>query len=184
MRRVQLATALVALAVAGCPAAASALTISGGSPFQKATIQRLVEVKNRMPDPQDNLEVILAPCPGAAEDSGCTYPTDNSPVWVDPAQFSPFVLYHEMGHRYRFEVMTPRAQARFVAIMHYKAWTDDVEEQFADAYATCAMGLMPIRSHDADEVDENFPTGNQYEPTRRQQDRVCQLILSTAFTPA
>lgn len=120
--------------------------------------------------------VIVAVCPGDAESFGCTYAKEGSPIWITPGMLSRFALLHELGHRYQFDVMPADGLRRFESVMHLRQWTADTTEMFADAYASCALGWVPRRSANVDNVDPHFPTGYGYWPTRHQQDQVCDLI--------
>lgn len=162
-------------------AVAAALAVALVTPSaQTARVDALV-AQMRVPVVQAT-QVILAPCPEPTDtnDAGCTYPETGSPVWISPAQFTPFSLYHELGHRYRFDALSDGAEHRFVTIMRYRRWGPAIEERFADAYASCALGWKPHVADSPGDTDPRFPTGYSYWPTPSQQRQVCGMITRSA----
>lgn len=165
----------VALACAAMPAIARAdATVT---PTASPLTDRVDSILNEAYVPTINdPDVILSPCPYRGDTFGCTLAAKDSPVWITPSLLSPYALLHELGHRYQFDVMTASGLRRFAAIMRIRRWTGGTTELFADAYASCALGWEPRRRPNVDNVDDHFPTGEGYWPTRHQQDRVCDLI--------
>lgn len=86
--------------------------------------------------------ITLGTC--ATNPVGC-YDYPSRTVILDPAQITPYVLAHELGHAVYFERLTP-AERRELAV-------DDAEvreeEAWADTYAACVLGRGPrwMRTH-------------------------------------
>lgn len=134
------------------------------------------------------------PCPDARVGAvaGCTWP-GGTIVYVNPVppfgegdDYVRFTTWHELGHQFAVRVLGPGGLRKF-ARMTRRAHDlpgvprsrSDVGEQFADAYATCALGYRPHPDPwSADGADKlgNFPTGYGYEPSRHVQRVVCALI--------
>lgn len=128
-----------------------------------------------------NPQIIIAPCPGAPTADGCTYLTPTAPIYINPATGDPrFTLYHELGHRYWATILGTDGRHRFLTLTHHTTVTPQLLEEAADAYATCADRETPLPPPQTGnfEIDQNFPTGSGYNPTRREQRRVCALFAS------
>lgn len=92
----------------------------------------------------DNPRFIIEPCPddrAEATASGCTWMTDDAPIYVRPEYANDWtVVYHELGHRFDHEAMSPILRRAFVRARgrEYRAWTRIWQERFADSYSYCA----------------------------------------------
>jgi hypothetical protein len=128
--------------------------------------------------------VTLYPSGSCPFSESCAWPwehrisvTDDGSRWERRVQ-----LLHELGHVYDYQRMTDSTRATFVSIMrlgptgwwqrpqHSEPWDDGAPaEQFAQAYALCALA---VRRDDIQEWDSVYG----YWPTRQQHLRVCSLI--------
>lgn len=172
MRTAFLTFALVLIAAA--PARAGTVPISG-----PAWAQRAVD-RMRVPVPADQV-VLLEPCPGHPHMGACNLPTPDSPVYINPEGYLEsraamrIGLYNELGGRFWTLAMYPFAIEHFRRIVARPAVTAGAYggEVFEDAYADCALGLVPPLEFDhvSDWID-----GYGYQPTRRQHRRACRLI--------
>lgn len=134
---------------------------------------------SKMPLPPE-LRVISEPCPGTPDGipaefvGGCTFPLPEAPIYLRLAD--KWLLFHEIGHRFQYDVMSQGEVNRFGSIMHYKR-VDEMDERLADAYASCAFGeRAPARRS----ASAKFPTGNEYWPTGHEQRQVCGLLTRSA----
>jgi hypothetical protein len=127
-----------------------------------------------VPLPPEFPSVVFGPCPSFPRNEGCAdhergilYARSRETYW------------HELGHFYDWQVLSERQRARFRALTraprqlpwwNYSSDPDveSVAENFADAYAICALNYRP----------PGFWPG--YMPNRKLHSRVCEFIRSTA----
>ena len=138
MRRA-LAAALAAVAALAAPAAASDLV---GHATHLAQYQRWVNGA-AVPTPSGRIEIVEAPCPLIASARACTSPRAPR-IWMGP-QAGRHELLHELGHQFDYR-MAPWVRRRFLAMIGrpgagWMAAPASPSEQFANAYADCAMRL-------------------------------------------
>ena len=147
--------------------------------------QRAVD-RMRVPVAPDQT-LLLEPCPGWPQLAACNFPTPDSPVYIPRVYYTRVALYRELGGRFGTLAMTPGARLRFAVLIrrprdHWAMAASPtglwgLADVFEDAYADCALGLMPhrvtLQRPESDRwVDEN---GVYYLP-RRVHARVCALI--------
>lgn len=86
---------------------------------------------------------------------------------------------HEMGHVFDFKVVTEANRPELLKRLGFPAgtpWLGIVREWFADAYATCDLGLKPgVRW---------VATAYNYNPTARRHARMCAQIVAATKAPA
>lgn len=138
------------------------------------------------------IEVRLEACPNTSDAffssaSGCTW-RGATVVYVAPtgaAGADDWTAFHELGHLFAFRVLGVNEDSVAGGMRKFANLTKtsgqpraplDVHEQFADAYAACALGFAPTVSEWGDE-DSQFPTGRLYDPTPRAHRQVCALIV-------
>jgi hypothetical protein len=136
----------------------------------------------KVPTAATTVVVHQEPCPGAAG-SAC-YTADNIyESGVNVPLVGRFIFLHELGHAYDAHVLSAADRARFQRIMRLGgAWGAPSaggapSEQFADAYAHCALWHHP----------RNFIFAGRYlgyAPTPKQYRRVCAFIHSGLSTRA
>jgi hypothetical protein len=153
--------------------AAVAVTITGPTWAQPAVDAMRVPVVA-------NQTVVLAPCPGYENEAACNFVTSDSPIYInvsslDTAGSLRTVLYRELGGRFETVVMYPWAVEHFERIVRRPSLMHDQAEVFEDAYADCALGLMPQRPS-LQHTDSRWVDTFGYDPSRRQHARVCRLI--------
>ena len=162
-----LAIALIALVVAA--PAAGATRLSGSVGARLAQFQRWVDAA-RVPTPAGRVRVVPGGCPMIASARACTS-SWSSTIYMS-ADAGRHDLLHELGHRFDYR-MPQSARDAFRAILG-EAGDDwllsrpSPSEQFADAYATCAIS------------PRSLPTGFSsivgYAPTATQHRAACALI--------
>lgn len=171
------ALVLTLIALTAAPAAASADTTATAAQLTAAAHVPVVR----------DVAVLYEPCPDHPEYAGCTWP-GATVVYVDPpyGETDDFTAYHELGHQFAFRVLGPgglRKFARMTRHAHHqtpgpRSWLE-VGEQFADAYATCALDYVPhpdVWAADGTDSAGNFPTGYGYQPKPRTQRAVCAMV--------
>jgi hypothetical protein len=118
--------------------------------------------------------------------AGCTW-EGTQLVYINPGNTGyskRHVFYHEIGHQYDMRVLDETDRLNLRKVMGYPVswgWWDRlgggrgaIGEQFAEAYAWCAMGKWPAPEE---------PTGYGYHPTPEQHAATCAVILSTDDEP-
>lgn len=141
-----------------------------------------------VPVPPDVTVVYGAcPVPGYATVAGCTWKGSDDVYVMDAGDvWSP---YHELGHQFAFRVLGDSGQGPLVGTMGkfarmtrptepFPRVRSVVREEFADAYASCALRLRP--NGNPWRNGENFPTGYGYNPTPRIHRQVCDMIRRAA----
>lgn len=137
---------------------------------------------NNVAMPAVSVRVIDRDCPQYGDGSrvSCVYRAKPNRIFT--SQREPYVFLHELGHVYDFtKTMKPWQRRAFRVIMRYysRPWlsTDKMigaGERFADAYASCALGLVPLK----DGITETswIIGGYGYNTTVEQHRQVCKLI--------
>jgi hypothetical protein len=171
MRR--LAIALVVLTSLLCPAVASA---------------------RRVPIPVPAPKVIHQPCPKFETAGGCFEPADNT-IWIRP-DADRFALQHEYGHAFDATRLNDGERNRFLRYIRHvgSPWhvkdplevggisRDSPNEQFADAYANCALGNgVRHRSHGV--IEFRWESSTTYMPWMSLHKRVCAFLWRAARQP-
>jgi hypothetical protein len=180
-RHTLLATAVILVALALAPAAASAgarLVLADGSRAPER-FQRWADA-SAIPAPKRAVTLHVAACPGGTSwAGGCAMPQQRE-VYVLPHAAGPHVLFHELGHVFDAGTLTTgRRQAFQRLIARPGSWrgapeTDPPIEQFAEAYSLCAR-------HPTIAQREFAMYG--YSPTPRLHRRVCALIRRAGTAP-
>lgn len=87
--------------------------------------------------------VKAAACPLLLGDRTSCAPPGFDTVYIarqDTRAQTRFILYHELGHLFDFQVANHRLRQRFRRLVHRQGpWAGELPELFADAYATCAF---------------------------------------------
>lgn len=159
---------------------ADAVTINGPWWAQRA----VDEARAPVPDGQT---VLLQSCPGWPQLAACNFPTLDSPIYIPRLSYTRVALYRELGGRFGTLAMTPAARRRFAVLIHrphdHWAMTADgsdiwgLADVFEDAYADCALGLVPHRiTMQRPESDRWVNENGVYHPPARRHARVCALI--------
>lgn len=155
------------------PALAVTFTPGPGS-YVPAYYQRWAE-RSRVPTIPGPVELALGACPTERHAAGCTRP-ETRVIYLDPRlgdwRDRQLVLLHELGHRWDYEVLDRAGHSRFLAFVGRRPpWRQRGEnsphEEFADAYAECALGLRP---------DVGLWLFGPYQPTLREHRRVCAWL--------
>lgn len=174
MLRVLLLSALLAAALAG-DASALTVTFDGGQP---APALQAWLTASYAPADAGRVTVHRAPC-FDGQDRACTT-TPGDDVWLATTapQVLRMTLFHELGHRFDYRVMTDAARDAFRRLVHDpRPWhtaPNSPHEVFAAAYSACARhrtlhGELLNREYD-------------YNPSPRTHRRVCRLIWQTAVS--
>jgi len=118
--------------------------------------------------------VTLAACPAYLPDRWSCYDPSAATVYLEPSEAQPRkVLFHEEGHAFDALALKAGDRRRLLPLLGFSRrtpwdWTGDVHDEavpdppaelFADAYATCALG---VRVH--------------FYATRPTKPAVCRLI--------
>lgn len=98
-------------------------------------------------------------------------------VWIGAGRVDPFLLWHEMGHLFDAQRMTPLWRDWFTRVLrHPGPWLSSRAdgsatpgELFADAYAACALGFKLGPRH-------TWETGYGYYPTRYRYRQFCRAL--------
>lgn len=163
---------LAALAALACAPSADALTVVGRDGATAQPYQRWVD-RARVPTVPGTLLVSPAAEVCAPDVPGC-YPNGVRREVGVSEDLTRVEFLHELGHDYDLQVEREGMRGAFMWLIGVAPWytgnwhpTDGTDaspnEQFADAYAACALGLR------ASPWDE-------YHPTRAAHRRVCELI--------
>jgi hypothetical protein len=122
------------------------------------------------------------PCPYYADGGSCSY-ADTDDVYLEPGA-TRFERQHELGHQFDRQVLTDPDRAWLTSRLGFKpgAWNRGTgpgnrspDESFADAYAACAIGLVPLRRGKA------WWTSYGYFPAARQHRVICNAIAVLAL---
>lgn len=112
--------------------------------------------------------VVRAPCPDGG--GACFY---DGTVFV-PYGAGRFAYWHEMGHAFDAETLTPADRAYLQRLMRAPTdWWPHAGEWFADYYAICRLGLHPTHG---DWVD-SYVLGR---PSERRLHDICNTITFLA----
>lgn len=126
----------------------------------------------RVPMPRTAI-VHYASCPDGG--GSCAY-ADRAEVYIEPGA-DLYTLMHELGHIFDRQHLNPWDRARFARLLGLPGeWNrgtgldglQSPHERFADAYATCALGLTPARGR--------WETAYDYNPSPRRHRTVCRSI--------
>jgi hypothetical protein len=144
---------------AAAPAGATVLVTPDGQlgpqPYQSWVDTALV------PTPPGEVVLSLGGCPGDPPLPACS-PVGRRTIELSPDWASRRVFLHELGHVFD-DVMPDWARGRFRGIVPGRP----ADEQFAEAYALCALHLALRRQAFA---------AYDYAPTPRLHRRVCALV--------
>jgi hypothetical protein len=174
-RRARLASLTPVLALALTPAAAEGMTLvsPGGDAKSMVRYQRWVD-KAGVPTPPGAVNLVLQGCPLAAE-PGCIVHGLRPTIYLGRAVQDRATLLHEVGHAFDAAVLDDGDRAAFAAITgDRRGWRsppNSPHEQFAEAYALCALKPKLSRNHTA---------AYAYRATPAQHRRVCRLIKRAA----
>jgi hypothetical protein len=126
------------------------------------------------------------PCPDDVDVLGCA---DVEAATVYVGDGSRFTRWHEVGHLFDHQMLTDANRAWLTRRLGFQVGTpwfedyaDDLSqtmpgEQFADAYAACALGKTPAgRRHRGGVIVNDWFTAYGYSPTARQHRRICNAI--------
>jgi hypothetical protein len=121
------------------PAAVAHTTITGGT---SGKWQRWID-HAKVPTADEEVALLEEACPGS-DVRGCTAP-DPPTIYVSPATLTPLiVLFHELGHRFDYKVMSESSRAAFADSIGRSGvpWRDgtsaSLAEVFAETWAHCA----------------------------------------------
>jgi hypothetical protein len=165
-----LALAFVFVLLGTAPAEATVLVMPDGTiapqPYQSWVDAAYV------PTPPGEITLSLDGCPGDPPMPACS-PVNQGRIQLSPEWANRHVLLHEMGHI--FDDLMPdwtRGRFRGMVIRKPMVWTADnhggaPNEQFAEAYALCAMKLSLRR--------QAFE-GYHYSPSPKLHRKVCSLV--------
>jgi hypothetical protein len=147
--RLAIVTGLALFMAAG----AAQATIIEAAPTAPVSFQSWV-MRSAVPTPEETIRVEEAPCPTSLDvvALACTIPSEEK-IWMDWVELETSLVpprvafYHELGHDFAYLYLGETGQIRFRQIVRSsKPWTDTpgyangLEEDFANAYATCALG--------------------------------------------
>lgn len=99
------------------------------------------------------IAIVQGPCPGVLPANSCYEPATRT-IYIAPFQRDADNLMHEYGHAWDFLRLTDTDRARFQRIMGYPRsldWWQEPRyrlapgEEFANAYADCALGTKRKR---------------------------------------
>jgi hypothetical protein len=151
-----------------------------------------------VPLPPTMPTIVAQDCPGTSH-AGCA-DLDHMIAYVTAAR-PRFAVNHEIGHFADAETMDPGEQNRWMTLVHapQRAWwassalpdgTTVISrgapgEQFADAYATCRLDMMPEGTRRRDgTVTGSWASSTTYTPrTNANQRRNCAFIRRAMSTP-
>jgi hypothetical protein len=171
---------LILLLVVGSATTASASTIRpDGEPAQPFAYWLTL---SHAPAPPAQIVIDPGACPG----EGSVWCAPPGRIFTYGSSLNRSGFYHELGHQFDYAAMTDVARTRFAAIFHRRYdpatyWQDvsrdrSLAEWFGEGYRLCAL-YAQLRSPLAIQVDVLF---YDYNPSVRQQRRVCALISSVA----
>jgi hypothetical protein len=135
--------------------------------------------------------IVRAPCPGFPGAAGC-YDWTTQTVYVKPGA-DRFAYKHELGHAFDDVMLSGGERNRFRTLTHqrgaqwWKLATDElgayarssVGEQFADAYANCALHNGTWRRRDG-VIEQRWETSTTYAPSPSVHRAVCSFIARAA----
>ena len=182
MRWTSVLAALVALAVVA-PGASARERVGRVAPESAG-------LPVRKPFPP-RFEIRYEPCPTAPWALGCA-DVESGIVYLDTDDR--FTRWHELGHLFDWQLLTDTDRTMFTRLLGFDAetpwWSDDAmydrigispSEQFADAYASCALGRSPAgHGEPGGRTVVEWATGYDYYPTVRQHQRICNAIGALA----
>lgn len=146
------AAVIVAVAALMAPA------VAHGTVARSATSGRLAPQpwqgwidRSLIPIPNWPLQIRFAQCDGPTD--GCFDGVDT--IWVAPTvrtDHRRYVFLHELGHWFDANALNDHDRTVFMRIARSSgtAWTGDVEEVFADAFASCARWRTLADDHTGD----------------------------------
>lgn len=148
---------------------------------------------SRMPAPPSITIHENTPCPEYLPDEYSCTDQDTGEIWLLP-DAGRFDRQHEIGHLFDAQILTDQDRAWFTRTLGFKTgtpWFGDygafVEtaslagtlpgEQFADAYAACALGKTPAGHRKRNGmIVSDWIDAYGYHPTVRQHRRICNVI--------
>ncbi len=146
-RSIRTCIALVALAMAGvlaAPAMASPTTLAVDGAVQAQPYQGWVD-RSEVPTPPGIVNVFLSSCPvGPSWASACVFP-DEREIHLGADGRDEGTLLHELGHLFDSQMLDTAERKRLQTLLGRRgAWrgasaNDPPHEQFAEAYAMCAV---------------------------------------------
>ena len=148
---------------------AATLVRWNGAPAHRA--QRWADAFS-VPTSQERLTIHWRGCQPLEDPwSSCTW-AERQDIYMAPTD-GRYVFAHEMGHRFDYTVMSAAARRRFGRLLRdSRAWRSGpnaLNEQFAEAYALCAVNARP-------DPWGRMNGGYAYRPSWRVHRRVCALI--------
>ena len=132
-----------------------------------------------MPTPRLRVKVYRTGCPAEPKAAGCVYTRRSRVIYLRAKLRDPRgVFLHELGHIFDLRVMNNRDRGRFRRTMgrspKRKWWRGrmPLAEQFAEAYSWCSRytKIVSISRY----------SSYRYRPSKRQHQRVCDLIQRAA----
>ena len=186
MLRLATVTAVMALLVIG-PADARERVMVGKATAGSAGLPVL------KPFPP-KFEIRYEPCPDYLPEITSCADQENAVIWLAP-DADRFDRWHELGHLFDAQLLTDADRAWFTPLLGFEPgmpWFGDYDafverhdlsatlpgEQFADAYAACAIGLKPQGERRGGLLVGKWTTAYGYQPTARQHRLICAQILS------
>lgn len=172
------------------PVGADAAVLSGNAAYWARSIH------TQEPSPSGSIAVHFGPCPSLPGSGGCAMPWIST-IYVPDRNV--FAVEHEMGHFFDVRDLTDADRARIVMLIGFSAstpwqnpdrWTDGdpyclktacPNEQFANVYAACTLGLK-MGHYIAHGANKGEFSGTWYDPspppalTKRHYGQICDLI--------
>lgn len=131
---------------------------------------------DRPPLPSPMPLIVAGTCPADPDAGGCYYSATHTLYHRGGNRFA---LAHELGHAFDTVELDERERTRFAGLMGQGGATqwlstseharDSLSEIFADAYATCRLGMT---------ATGRWTTSTTYSPSPEQQRRVCRFITA------
>lgn len=117
--------------------------------------------------------------------ASCSDPYSDQ-IWLAPGT-GRFERFHEIGHQFDRQVLTDAHRAWFTDLFGYPSSADwyatvGPQEKFADAYATCSVGIRLRHQGGLTVVSQR--SGYGYAPSARLYVRVCNAIGVIAYLAA
>jgi hypothetical protein len=104
-------------------------------------------------------------------------------IYLEPGA-TQFMLWHERAHLFDAQVLTDEDRAWFTRLLKMDGpWdqgtgtgTRGPSEVFADAYAACALGRVPVARKRGGMMIKQWTTSYGWDPGMRRHVRVCNAI--------
>lgn len=145
-----------------------------GAPYQQWVDTSLVQT------PKGHIRIDEAPCP-VLPDRGCT---EHRLIYLPPFAVREDYLFHELGHVFDLYYLWPVDRTRAKHILGFPpgtVWFASPEsglptpaEQFADAYAYCAMFSAPDPS--TQYISQPVLSAHNLDTDGLQTEKLCSLI--------